>query len=982
MKHCHFIVAVLVLSLASGCDLSKDPVDYVNPYAGNISHLLVPTFPTVQLPNSMLRVYPERSDYTSEYLNGLPVIVTNHRERSAFKLSVANVSAQQPARGPVIRTSYDNEHLTPYSFEVTLADGKIDARYALSHQSAIYSLKSDDPFAVLVASRGGKVEWNGEALEGWQTVEGETKVYLFLEPEVLPLKADSVDDGENSWVTLVFDRPEVRLRYGVSFIDAAQAEANLRREIAGYDIDALAAEGRKIWNETLGRIKVKGAEKRKRVFYTSYYRTFERPICLSEDGRYWSAFDNKVHEDGGTPFYTDDWIWDTYRAAHPLRTLMDQPLEEDILASYLRMADQMGTGWMPTFPEVSGDSRRMNSNHGIPTFADAVSKGLKVDAKAAFEAGKKALTEKTLVPWSGNPAGEIDGFYWEHGYIPALREGEVETDPNVGWENRQPVAVSLGTAYDSWALSKLAEAAGNKEEAAYFREWSGKYALLFNPETLFFHPRDKEGNFIPDLDYNFPGGMGAREYYDENNAWVYRWDVQHDIPGLVYLMGGPERFCMELDRMFATPLGMSKFRFFAKLPDHTGNVGQFSMANEPSLHVPYLYNYAGAPWKTQKRVRQMLDTWFRDDLMGVPGDEDGGGMTSFVVFSSLGFYPVTPGEAVYTIGSPVFPEAVMKLSNGKTFKLVARNVSDDNKYIQRATLNGKPLEGPWISHEEIMSGGTLILEMGSLPNKEWGAVIPSDRNEWDAAGWEWKEVEDGAEYAYAQFPFRRSTQSISMVRYPSAKRETALVHAPGEMANTTDSIARREGARIALNGSYFNMRRLTPHTFFSIDGEILGQTPATSESRSNGVLAIKDREGHQLEILQYDSTKVEAYRTGYHSALASGPILRLGGEVPAIDMGSSFNYMRHPRTVIGWDDKGEVYMIVVDGRFPGQADGMSIMELIAMTRLLGLKDALNLDGGGSSTLWTDKTGIINFPYDNRVFDHEGARKVPNIVVVK
>ena len=331
---------------------------------------------------------------------------------------------------------------------------------------------------------------------------------------------------------------------------------------------------------------------------------------------------------------------------------MDQPLEENILASFLRMADQMGTGWMPTFPEVTGDSRRMNSNHGIPAFADALAKGLKVDAKAAFEAGKKALTEKTLVPWSGNPAGEIDGFYWEHGYIPALRDGEVETDPNVGWENRQPVAVSLGTAYDSWALSKLAEAAGNKEDAEYFREWSKNYTLLFNPETLFFHPKDKEGNFIPDLDYNFPGGMGAREYYDENNAWVYRWDVQHDIPGLVVLMGGPERFCMELDRMFATPLGRSKYSFYAKLPDHTGNVGQFSMANEPSLHIPYLYNYAGAPWKTQKRVRQMLDTWFRDDLMGVPGDEDGGGMTSFVVFSSLGLYPVTPGEPVYTIGSP------------------------------------------------------------------------------------------------------------------------------------------------------------------------------------------------------------------------------------------------------------------------------------------------------------------------------------------
>ena len=980
MKYRSLIAATLLLSLlAVGCGKEKDPVDYVNPYAGNISHLLVPTYPTVQLPNSLLRVYPERSDYTSEYLNGLPVIVTNHRERSAFKLSVTTGEVT----APVIPVPYDNEHLNPYSFDVTLEDGKILARYAVAHQSAIYSLQSEVPFKVVLYSKEGQVLWNGEALEGWQTVDGETKVYVYLEPDVKPLSIVASEDDKGSWTTLGFNCSNVRLRYGISFIDVAQAKANLRREIPGFDIDAVASEGRKVWNETLGRIKVKGPEKRKKVFYTSYYRTFERPVCLSEDGRYWSAYDNSVHEDEGTPFYTDDWIWDTYRAAHPLRTIMNQPLEENILASFLRMADQMGNGWMPTFPEITGDSRRMNSNHAIPTFADALAKGLDIDAKAAFEAGRKALREKTLVPWCGNPAGMLDEFYWDKGYIPALREGETETDPNVdSWEKRQPVAVCLGTAYDSWALSKLAEAAGEKEEAAFYLEWSGNYRKLFNPETLFFHPRDKEGEFIPDLDYNFGGGLGGRDYYDENNGWIYRWDVQHNIPDLIDLRGGPDKFCNELDRMFSTPLGRAKFFFYAKFPDHTGNVGQFSMANEPSLHIPYLYNYAGAPWKTQKRIRQMLDTWFRDDLMGVPGDEDGGGLTSFVVFSSLGIYPVTPGEAVYTIGSPVFEESSLSLPDGKTFKIVARKVSDENKYIQSATLNGKALEGPWISHEDIMAGGKLELEMGPLPNKEWGAINPRDNEEWNAAGWEWKDAGDGAEYTYAQFPFRNSMQSISIVRYPASKRETALVHAPGEMASSTDSIALREGARIALNGSYFNMRRLIPHTFFSIDGEVLGQTPKTEFLRSNGVLALKDPKGHSMEIFPYDSTRTESYRTGYYSALAAGPILRLDGKVPDFPNDKSFFQMRHPRTFIGWDDGGMVYMVVVDGRFPGQADGMSIPELATVARLLGLKDALNLDGGGSSTLWTEKTGIINFPYDNRKFDHEGARKVPNIVVVK
>lgn len=696
----------------------KEPVDYVNPYIGNISHLLVPTFATVQLPNSMLRVYPERADFTSEYINGLPIIVTNHREKSAFKLSVST----DQIRSSVVPVNYDNEHLTPYSFDVLMNDGEIYAEYALSHQSAIYRLKADKPVNIALSSLDGKVELEGNAIKGYQTVTDRTKVYVYMETSCAPTKAEVRSFGSHKTALLSFNEAEVGIRYGVSFISAEQAKENLRREISDYDVAALAAKGRKIWNDALGRIDVSGGtEDQKTVFYTSYYRTFERPVCMSEGGRYWSAFDNSVHEDGGVPFYTDDWIWDTYRAAHPLRIIMDREVEEDILASFLRMAEQMGNMWMPTFPETNGDSRRMNSNHTVATFADAIVKGLDVDIPKAFEASKKALTEKTLAPWCGNKAGWIDEFFWTNGYIPALKEGEKENDRNVhDFEKRQPVAVTLGTSYDCWCLSTIAEAAGQTEDAGYFLEKSFNYRNLFNDKTLFFHPKDKNGRFIKDLDYSFCGGMGAREYYGENNAWVYRWDVQHNIPDLIKLMGGPERFCAELDGMFAEELGRSKFEFYAMLPDHTGNVGQFSMANEPSLHIPYLYNYAGAPWKTQKRIRQMLETWFRNDLMGVPGDEDGGGMTSFVVFSSIGFYPVTPGSDVYTIGSPLFEKTVMRLTNGNVFEIIADNVSKDNKYIKSAKLNGKALNSPFISHSDLMNGGTLVLEMSDRPAKEWG----------------------------------------------------------------------------------------------------------------------------------------------------------------------------------------------------------------------------------------------------------------------
>lgn len=750
MKITHLTLSVAIACTLGACGVQqnmpdKAPIDYVDPYIGNISHLLVPTFPTIQLPNSMLRVYPERADYTSELLNGLPIIVTNHRERSAFNLS----PYQGDSLRPVMAYTYDNERLTPYSYSVELDDNRIKAEYALSHQSAQYRItfEPDKPAYVIVNSRNGAIRVGHNFICGRQQLSNNTNIYLYIEPQEEAIEAGVVENGviegskdlaEGTNVCAAWRFAEgtstVNLRYGISFISEEQAEKNLRREQKEYNLENLVQTGRDIWNETLGRIRVEGGtEDEKIVFYSSFYRTFERPVCMSEDGRYFSAFDGQVHNDNGTPFYTDDWIWDTYRAAHPLRVLIDRQKEEDIIDSYLRMAEQMGNLWMPTFPETTGDTRRMNSNHAVATVADALAKGLHVDTVKAYEACRRGMEEKTLAPWSGNPAGWIDAFYHDHGYIPALRPDEQETDPNVHpFEKRQPVAVTLGTSYDQWCLSRIATALGKTEEAAHYLQCSYNYRNLFNPTTSFFHPKDKDGRWIEPFDYRFPGGMGAREYYGENNGWVYRWDVPHNIADLINLMGGNEAFIANLDQMFREPLGRSKYEFYAQLPDHTGNVGQFSMANEPSLHVPYLYNYAGQPWKTQKRIRQMLRTWFRNDLMGIPGDEDGGGMTSFVVFSSLGFYPVTPGFPAYNIGSPLFTRAKITLSNGKVFEIEAQGASDENKYIQSATMNGKEWNKPWFSHDDLKDGGKLVLVMGNHPNKAWGVnagnVPPSANN--------------------------------------------------------------------------------------------------------------------------------------------------------------------------------------------------------------------------------------------------------------
>lgn len=742
------VASAFLLAACSPSDNTQlaqlSPIEYVNPYIGNISHLLVPTYPTIHLPNSMMRVYPERADFTGDRLGGLPLIVTGHRRSSSFNLSP--FQGNEKELQPIIPLSYDQENLKPYRYQVYLDEQHVSVDFAPAKQSAVYNLsfeKGDAPAFIVFNSRNGELKWDGKSISGYQHVEAEesdTKVYLYAEVDKAPEKVGALSegtiqtgksevDGINAAIALQFPSQvgNVGIRYGVSFIDEEQARKNLEREIKGFDVDAIAKVARDAWNEALGKIEIKGGtDDDKQVFYTSLYRCFERPVCISEDGRYYSAYDGKVHDDEGSPFYVDDWIWDTYRGAHPLRSLLAADKEGYILNSYLLMAEQMGTNWMPTFPEVTGDSRRMNSNHGVAAIIDAYRKGVThFDLAKAYDACRKAIEEKTLIPWSGKPAGWLDDFYKEHGYIPALRPGEKETVANVSiWEKRQPVAVTLGTAYDQWCLSQIAQELGKEEEANHYLKCSYNYRNLFNPETHFFHPKDKEGKFIYPLDYRYDGGLGARDYYDENNGYVYRWDVQHNIGDLVKLVGGNEAFSAALDSMFNTPMGMSKWQFYSFLPDHTGNMGMFSMANEPSMHVPYLYNYAGKPWLTQKRVRQLLNQWFRNDLMGVPGDEDGGGLASFVVFSQLGFYPVTPGMPCYNIGSPVFSHIKIKLSNGSVFEIKANNASTENKYIQSAKLNGKKLNQPWFNHDDMANGGLLELEMGPKANKSWGTATP------------------------------------------------------------------------------------------------------------------------------------------------------------------------------------------------------------------------------------------------------------------
>jgi predicted alpha-1,2-mannosidase len=724
-------VAALTVTLAfTACDSGKEPVDMVNNRIGNISHLLVPTFPTAHRPNSMLRMNPDHNEFVTDRMGGLPMNVPSHRQ--------GNVTLMMPFCGDksVVKFNYpyryDHETTSPYRYSVYFDDFGVLVDYAPAEHSAVMSYtfeQEGDRFVQLRNLNGnGKIYAEGNKMWGYDVYHGHNH-YFYLEFDQTPVAFNCKDGDGIRYAQFAPEVTTVKARYGVSYIDEKQARKHMEREIPRFDVDKVAEAGRKAWNECLGKIEIEGgSEDEQIVFYTALYRSHERMINISEDGRYRSPFDKQIHDDKGMPYWTDDWAWDTYHALHPLHTILNPKQETEKLNSFVRMYRE--SGWVPTFPTVYGDMHGMNGNHAAAIFADAMCKGIEFDVEGAFEGMKHTVLTETMIPWLRGPQTELDEFYHKNGWFPALHPDEKETIPGVNsFEQRQAVAVTLAASYDDWCIAQMAKKLGKKDDYNFHINRSFNYRKLFNHETGFFHPRDAKGEFIQPFDYIFSGGIGARAYYDENNAWTYIWDVHHNIGDLVALFGSEERFVAQLDQLFVEDMKRSKWQYYAVHPDATGNVGQYVMGNEPSFHVPYLYNYAGAPWKTQKRIRQMLKTWFRNDLMGIPGDEDGGGMTSFVVFSSLGFYPVTPGSASYNIGSPLFTNAKITLSGGKIFEIEAVNASTENKYIQSATLNGKEWKKPWFSHDDIKDGAKLVLIMGDKPNKEWGsaddAVPPS-----------------------------------------------------------------------------------------------------------------------------------------------------------------------------------------------------------------------------------------------------------------
>jgi len=735
-----FLWLLLLSSVLASCN-GEEVTKYVDPNIGSVAPLLTTLTPTVHRPHSMVRVFPVTKPglndrFLSDRIYGFAVNMPAYRMGHVTEL-MPSVGKFVPDRNKNASTyDHDLEEVHPWHHRVFLEDSEIGAEWTTTEKTVIYRFKFPERDSCLIIFRSsGKAFMRsdgGKRINGWEEFKN-TRQYFYAEfsrpfIEVRTfgsgeVKCEPETEGNAVGMFVRFEASEkpVEVRIGISYIGEQQAALNLKKETGSKSFENICEEGHRIWAKELGKIQVEGGTERgKRIFYTSLYRTMERMVNISEDGRYFSGFDRKIHDDGGRPFYVDDWLWDTYRSLHPLMLILNPDQQADMIESYVRMYEQ--SGWMPGFPQFYGDFPAMIGFHSAALAWDAYQKGIRnFEVEKAYEGLRKNAVQGTMLPWRTGPMCSLDSFYLDNGWYPALPEDSTETVGMVDhFEKRQAVALTLEHSYDDWCLAQLAQATGKNEDYTYFLKRSENYRNVFNPETGFFAPKMADGKWIEPFDPQLSGGIGSRSFYTENNAWTWNFSVPHDIPDLIDLLGGKEAFVERLDALFNEPTHISKWQFMGKFPDATGLNGMFVAGNEPSFHIPYLYDYAGQAWKTQRRIREIMDLWFDDTPLGVPGDEDGGGLCSWYVFSAMGFFPVTPGSGEYAIGSPFFEKVKISLPNGKSFMVIAKNCSKKNKYIQSATLNGKELTKPFIKHADIMEGGRLYLVMGSKPNKKWG----------------------------------------------------------------------------------------------------------------------------------------------------------------------------------------------------------------------------------------------------------------------
>ena len=615
---------------------------------------------------------------------------------------------------PFSSFSHEKETASPGYYSVDLLDYGIKAELTATERTGIhkYTFPEDDKTQIHI-DLGYALNWDSPTetyfnvvdnttIEGYRKSTGwakDQRVYFVIKVSkpfnsYQLFKNDTITTSpataKNTKIILEYatiEGEQIILKTGVSTGNIEGARKSLEIEAPDFNFEAIKEQAEVKWESELRKIEISTSnETQKHIFYTMLYQSMLAPTLLSDhNGNYKGANDSMGKTDGFDRYDTFS-LWDTYRAAHPLYTILHPERTSDMLNSLL--AHYKETGLLPVWSMQGNETNMMIGYHAVPVIVDAYFKGIKnFDVELAYKACIASATDNSR---------QIDE-YMKLGYVPVDEHHE-------NWS----VSKTLEYAYDDWCIAQFAKVLGKTEVYNEFLKRSDNWRNMYDSQSTFMRPKLKNGEFVAAF---IPKEYSP--YFCESNAWQYFWSVQHNIEGLAEFIGGKELFEKKLDTMFSlNPLPEDKLPIFS-----TGMIGQYAHGNEPSHHVSYLYNYIEKPWKTQELVREILETQYKDEPNGHCGNEDCGQMSSWYVFSSLGFYPVNPAQGVYAFGSPIIDAATLNLENGKIFTVEAINNSSDNMYIQTIELNGKIIERNYIEHSEIMDGGTLIFTMGKLPNK-------------------------------------------------------------------------------------------------------------------------------------------------------------------------------------------------------------------------------------------------------------------------
>ncbi len=740
----------LRLGPQSSCSVArKEPVDFVNPLVGTRGGFEYgKTLPLVAVPfgmthwtpatrESTLGVHPYKYLYNSR-INGFigthkPAVWMGDYGQVALMPGIGAVRCTREERG--LYFAHSDECSTPYSYSVKMRPGwgkAIGAEMTATERCGYLRFTfpaGKAPYIVVEASRevlphgvagdgSAKTDHVFPGYAGIDMAAGEITGYntdrdsdtispplpnfkgyfviKFSRPirkagtweneEIYPDRKEQTGDVAGAYA--VFDGAGgeiIEAKIGTSFISLEQARENLAREIPGWDFARVKEDARSLWRKKLGAISIEGAsEEQKEVFYTAMYRCLLFPRIFSEYGRYYSAFDDRVHNGIS---YNDYSLWDTFRALHPLLIFIAPERVPGMITALLQMYDE--GGWMPKWPNP-GYTNIMIGTHADSVIADAYIKGVRgFDVQKAYRAvykdamqppdGDENKTWADRAPWTSYEARGGLTWYKKLGFIPSDKVVE-------------SVSCTLEYAYDDFCVAQLAKALGKESDYRYFMERSRYYKNVYNKDTGFMAPRRPDGSWDGD----------PLKGFTEGGPWTYLFCAMQDVPGLMELMGGREAFLKKLDANF--------------------DGGHYVHENEPGHHYVYLYDYAGEPWKTQERAREYCNSKYGPGSEGLAGDEDCGQMSAWYIFSAMGFYPVVPGSTGYAVGSPLFPKVVLHFDPARPdrkFEIIAKNVSDKNKYVQSAVINGRPLLGPFIRHEDIVNGTSLVFVMGDKPNYNW-----------------------------------------------------------------------------------------------------------------------------------------------------------------------------------------------------------------------------------------------------------------------